>query len=320
MEKISIIIPVYNVQDYLERCLDSILNQTYTEFEVICVDDGSSDLSGEICERYGEMDSRIHTYHIPNEGVGNARNHGLSLIRGEWFAYVDADDWLEPDYLEILYTNAVNNQCEISACCYENDNRCRKRTGDTEQTVSIFSGKKECIHAFICPEESLYGMVWNKLYRTEKFRDIMFRTDLRFNEDCIYTQCIMERCKRVCRTDLKLYHWYFREGSACHTKRMQCDLDSADVFRELLDKNSELTDAEINRRLQKNYVLLIMKYLMYSEYSRQDERMLRAIKRCKEWKRNIWKQLNGKEKAKYCLVFYTPWLTNTIVNMMEMRK
>ena len=106
MDKISIIIPVYHVQEYIGRCLESILLQTYSNFEVLCVEDGPGDKSGEICERYGRQDNRIRVFHLERGGVGYARNYALSRMEGEWFAFLDGDDWIEPEYLEILYRNA----------------------------------------------------------------------------------------------------------------------------------------------------------------------------------------------------------------------
>lgn len=99
---VSIIIPVYNTESYLPRCLDSLLVQTYADFEIICVDDGSTDNSGQICDEYARKDSRIRVVHIPNGGVSNARNTGLELVRGEYIMFVDSDDWVEPEHVELL--------------------------------------------------------------------------------------------------------------------------------------------------------------------------------------------------------------------------
>lgn len=102
MPVVSVIIPVYNTEAYLPRCLDSLLAQTYTDFEIICVDDGSTDNSGRICDEYARKDSRIRVVHIPNGGVSNARNTGLELARGEYILFVDSDDWVEPKHVELL--------------------------------------------------------------------------------------------------------------------------------------------------------------------------------------------------------------------------
>lgn len=321
MDKISIVIPIYNVQDYIGRCLNSILNQTYTNFEAICVNDGSSDMSGKICEQYSKKDARIRVYHISNGGVGNARNYGLSVISGEWFAFVDADDWLEPNYLEVLYNSAINQGCEISACCFKrNDLYCLHECAAESAEIHIFNSPAECIHAYICPSESLYGMVWNKLYKSELFQNIRFEVDVKVNEDCIYTQCVMEKCRKACRTNLELYHWFYRDDSACHSRNIEPDFSAADVFYSLLIRNQGLNDVDVNRQLKKNYVLCVIKTLLYSKYDKHADCVKQAVYLCQEWVRDIWRLLNKKEKAKYCIVFYLPLIKNPVVKLFGKRK
>ena len=112
---ISVIIPIYNLEKYLSVCLESIINQTYSNLEILCVDDGSTDKSAIVCEEYAEKDDRVKLFKIENGGVGNARNYALNHMSGDWFAFVDGDDWLEPNYFEVLLKNAIENKCDISA-------------------------------------------------------------------------------------------------------------------------------------------------------------------------------------------------------------
>lgn len=113
---ISIIIPIYNSEKYLNRCIDSILNQTYSNLEIILIDDGSTDNSLKICEEYLNIDNRIKIKHKKNEGTASARNMGLNMAKGEWIAFVDSDDYIEKDMYEKLYKNAIKNNAEISTC------------------------------------------------------------------------------------------------------------------------------------------------------------------------------------------------------------
>lgn len=117
--KISVIVPVYNDEKWLRRCVDSILTQTYTDFELLLVDDGSTDGSGAICDEYTAKDSRVHVFHQPNGGVSSASNLGLDNARGEWISFVDSDDWMDMNYLESLLT--VDNVAEfrLSPFCIE---------------------------------------------------------------------------------------------------------------------------------------------------------------------------------------------------------
>ena len=108
--KVSIIVPVYNVESYLNECIDSIINQTYRNLEIILIDDGSTDLSGEICDRYKEIDSRILVIHQKNQGAANAKNNGLDLATGDYISFVDSDDFIEKDMYKKLY---ITNNCNI---------------------------------------------------------------------------------------------------------------------------------------------------------------------------------------------------------------
>ena len=116
MPKISIIVPVYNVEQYLAECIESIRNQSLTDIEIILVDDGSPDNSGAICDDYARKDDRIRVIHKKNGGLSSARNAGLEVAIGEYIGFVDSDDWVDGEMYEVLYKNAVENQAEIAAC------------------------------------------------------------------------------------------------------------------------------------------------------------------------------------------------------------
>ena len=116
---ISIITPVYKVEAYLPRCVDSILNQSFQDFELILVDDGSPDQSGMICDRFAEEDNRIRVIHQVNGGAAAARNTGLDAASGEWITFVDSDDWVHPDYLRLLFETACLNDTDVSVCKYQ---------------------------------------------------------------------------------------------------------------------------------------------------------------------------------------------------------
>lgn len=302
-DKISVIIPVYNVEAYIARCLDSLLGQTYKNFEVICIDDGSTDGSGVLCDEYSGRDSRIITHHIPNAGVGNARNTGIAEATGEWFAFVDADDWVEPEYLEILLANALKNDCEISACCYVRDTVYEMKKV-TSNKVLMLNSPKECIHNFICSGLSLNGMVWNKLYRKELFDNVRFDVNIRVNEDCLYTYHVMEKCSRACVSSARLYHWFYRPDSACHSKKRVADFGPADVFMELYRLSEPLNDEGVGRKLKQNYISSAMTVLLHAKYSSRDAEVRRVKKQCRQWKKEVWQNFDLRTRLKYILCFY----------------
>lgn len=116
MPKISVIVPVYNVAPYLKKCVDSIINQTFTDIEIILVDDGSTDESGTICDQYAQKDSRVKVIHKPNGGLSDARNSGLEVCSGEYIGFVDSDDWISPDMYETLIHFAVKEDLDVAMC------------------------------------------------------------------------------------------------------------------------------------------------------------------------------------------------------------
>ena len=303
-DKVSVIIPVYNVQTYLERCLNSILAQTYTNLEVICIDDGSIDESGKICDAFGEKDNRIRVYHIENQGVSYVRNYGLSLMEGRWFCFVDSDDWIEPNYIERMYELAQKNQCDVVACGVDKTYEYVMGLKGSDEEVFIFETSKECIHNFICDNNSMHGISCNKLFNAHKFSGIRFDETIKVNEDCLYIYKIMSLCEKACLTTLPLYHWYIRSDSACHKRAVRADFSAAEVFLKLYDMLQEDGMDEAKIVLRKNYVLAVVQVLLYAKYKRGDAKVSLARKRCKEWKKDVWKQLGVKQKLKYWYAIY----------------
>ena len=117
-KKVSIIVPVYNVEGYIEECLSSLCEQTYTNIEIIVVDDGSTDRSGNICDMYSQKDQRIVVYHKENGGLSSARNYGLLYIKGEYVTFIDSDDYLNSNAIEIMLSNLINNEADVVECCF----------------------------------------------------------------------------------------------------------------------------------------------------------------------------------------------------------
>lgn len=308
MLKVSVIIPVYNVEKYIGRCLDSLLSQTFADFEVICVDDGSLDASGKICEEYAGRDSRIKVHHIENNGVSNARNYALSKAEGQWYAFVDADDWVEPDYLETLYEKASQKDCDIAACAFQRNNAFVMGYHKENIRTLLIEGSKECIRNFICSVDSMQGMVWNKLYRSDLFQDIRFDVNVKVNEDCLYTYEVMKRCRRACFVTAPLYHWFFREDSACHSKTVACDFTAANVFLHLFEETASMEDIAVKKTLQKNYIGSVLKVFLHAEYNKKDAEVKEARNQCRKWRKDVWKAFDSKLKLKYILAFHIKWM------------
>lgn len=168
MSKISVIVPVYNVEQYLPQCLDSIINQTYKNLEIICVDDGSPDNSGKILDEYAKKDKRIKVIHQENQGVSVARNTGLDNATGEYIGFVDPDDWIEANYYETLIHSAKENNADVVQCGYKT--YCDKIDKVVVWKKTIATNFKNII------KNLKRGYVWNKLWKAE----LIQKNNLRF--------------------------------------------------------------------------------------------------------------------------------------------
>ena len=215
-ETISVIVPVYNVEHYLERCLESITNQTYRNLEILIINDGSTDGSLEICQKYSEIDSRIIIITQENQGCSVARNLGLSMATGDFISFVDSDDYLDPTMLEELYLLLKRYGADISMCSFKYVN-----TGDIdyERPISsvvdgVLSGHAILTeHMFSCRSTQIYWtVVWNKLYKRCVFDGVEFPADYSM-QDLYIMPMIMDKCETIACTSKKLYFYVQQKNS-----------------------------------------------------------------------------------------------------------
>ena len=162
---ISIIVPVYNVKNYLEKCLQSICGQTYKNLEIILIDDGSSDGSGELCDLFAQRDGRIKVIHQTNAGQSAARNRGLAVAQGELLGFVDSDDWIEPDMYEFLYHLLKENGADISICSHYIETAVKTRVKHSSGQFSSFS-REEAIRTLV-EDKRIRNYMWDKLYKRQ---------------------------------------------------------------------------------------------------------------------------------------------------------
>lgn len=227
---ISIIVPVYKVEKVLSRCIDSILNQTFTKFELILVDDGSPDTCPKICDEYAIKDSRIKVIHQKNLGVSVARNSGLDIARGDFIGFVDSDDWIEPKTYEIAYNTAIEKQADIVQWDfifdYENGEKLEKKFGP---------------EGFFCIAENcsyFYGGMWHKLVSKKLIDDHMLRfpVGLKYAEDCRFgIDCFLE-AKRTYHISESLYHYCVNKNSASFSITKETIIKDIDFVREKENK------------------------------------------------------------------------------------
>lgn len=212
---ISVIIPVYNTAEYLPRCLDSVLNNTYHNLEVFCINDGSTDNSAAIVARYAQEDDRIVLIDQKNAGVSAARNAGLDAATGDFIAFIDSDDWVHPQYFEILMNGYQKANAEIIACSY-------KATSEFEGLCyPVYSAENYRILEFeeIVKNGFLKRLVWGRIYAKTVLEGIRFDTGLQWGEDTAYnlSAILAEESARFAHIDLPLYYYYFRSSSISNT-------------------------------------------------------------------------------------------------------
>lgn len=204
---ISIIVPIYNAERYLNRCIDSVLSQTFTDFELLLIDDGSTDKSGDICDGYVQKDSRMKVFHIENAGVSAARNFGLDNARGEWITFVDADDWIDKDMYYKLYNEAILSEADIVICdFYIYYNQSSK---ELIKSVSTESSKEDIIKNYMLSFTSLWNiLVHRSLY--EKY-PLRIPEDFTVCEDFWLSVQLFYYAKKISSVHVPLY-FYNREN------------------------------------------------------------------------------------------------------------
>lgn len=215
-KKVSVIVPVYNAEAFLDRCIQSLLCQTYPNIEMILVDDGSADKSGMMCDVFAAENERIRALHIEEQGVSAARNIGIDEADGDYITFVDADDCPAPDMVEYLADNLEGTGSDVSGCSYRvfyNDAEAgdiRKSKGGKDSSVEILENK-----AFI--EKGILKSdtrCWSKLYRKESIKNYYFDTDLTIGEDMIFLLDLARSGKKFCRSDYKGYGYFINNTGA----------------------------------------------------------------------------------------------------------
>lgn len=234
MAEVSIIVPVYQVEKYIRQCVDSILAQTFTDFELILVDDGSKDRSGEICDEYAGMDERVKVIHKENGGAAESRNTGMDQAAGNYYMFVDSDDYLAPEMLECLYNVILKQNADIVACnyryCFEDNTENDFSTDYGSETIAA----KEVF--YFRKNERNYGfwtVVWNKLYRKEIFDKIRFRTGKYF-EDEYFANDIYQLDIRIVIVPECLYYYRQHGSSTMKTKKFIKYMDLLEALQERL--------------------------------------------------------------------------------------
>lgn len=209
-KKISVIVPVYNAQHYLEKCLDSITGQSYRNLEIILVDDGSKDKSGEICDRYAAADGRIKVIHRENGGISAARNSGLNIATGEYYGFADSDDWMESDMYQFLQNDLTSTGADIAVCGFFRTFDKFEEPNDRSHTRRVMK-RAEALD-WLLQDRLLQNYYWCKLYKRELFNGIRMPEGRTF-EDAFTQHLIFEKARKVVLHNIPKYHYLIRSDS-----------------------------------------------------------------------------------------------------------
>lgn len=212
MSKVSVIVPVYNVKDYVDECINSIVSQSYKDIEIIIVDDGSKDGSGERCDEWATKDSRIVVLHQKNMGLSEARNTGLDVASGEYITFIDSDDYYEVDALQTLVYNAEKNNADMVVCKGKRVSENGKQS-ISEEVIDYsdsFIDEETFWRRYI--NDMYYIVVWSKLYRRDVFSDIRFPVG-EINEDEAILWMVLSKCKKIYATNDIVYNYRIRNSS-----------------------------------------------------------------------------------------------------------
>ncbi len=305
-KKISIIVPIYNVEKYLKKCVESILNQTYKNIEVILINDGSTDNANEICLELEKNDQRVKYISTKNKGVCHARNEGLLIATGEYITFVDADDYIEPNMYEEMIKDIEKNNADIGICGYD--------TGDTtkEKTLEkkIFDREEAIKNLF--NDNSYRGFLWNKVYKKEVLYDEeknikLFDERLKILEDLVYNYDIFNKINKVIYNHKKFYHYIQRESSVLNTKFSKARLTTLIALDILIEK---IQDEYIKNELKIHYLRSASHSLYYLKKDKKNNldiiKKLRKAK--KKYKTDIIcnKNIDIKSKIKCIIWYYVP--------------
>lgn len=215
---VSILIPAYNVADYLPQCLDSVVNQTYSNLQVIVVDDGSKDETWKVARQYADKYSYVEVYHQDNVGVATTRNTLLSLAKGDYVLFVDSDDWIECDMVDRMLNTLIQSKCDIAVCGNFRELEADTRACPVVNAEYILEGTENIIKSLLMHKE-LNGSLCNKIVPRKFYDGLTFRNDIWYGEDCLFFwQTLNRGVQKICFMPDCFYHYRMNEQSISHEK------------------------------------------------------------------------------------------------------
>lgn len=304
---VSVIVPIYKVENYLKKCVDSIRNQTYQNLEIILVDDGSPDNCGRICDNYQQEDNRIKVVHKDNGGLSDARNAGIDVATGTYIVCIDSDDYIHPKMIELLYNAVVANGADISVCAF-------KKIKDDEQQdvpdinrpdVVVIEKKEDKIQYFFESNYEEFTVAWNKMYPSDFFENIRYPKG-KIHEDEFTTYKLMEKADKVAYIKNPLYYYVQRGDSIMGEAFNEKRLLRLDAYLERMEHYRNLKKYDWYEKVLFLYKLFLIRYA--NEIKKRDDMELSMLKKYKKaYRRNVFDsflKLNVSIKKKCSYLLY----------------
>lgn len=316
--KISIIVPVYKVEQYLERCVNSLTNQTYKNIEIILVDDGSPDQCPQMCDGYAGEDSRIKVIHKKNGGLSDARNAGLDAATGEYIAFVDSDDWVEPDFIEQLYVNAKKEDADISiiGCTLVWDDGRRKPVSN-DKGYYVFDNEK-AIREMLAQRK--FGcMVCQKMYRKQIFDTVRFPVG-KLYEDVAVSMPTFLKARKVVFSGNYGYNYYQRNDSIVNSKFDERKLYFLECCQNIIkysDKHEKMYDTEAHIFYLRALMMFALTLYQNSENEKNTEYIEQEIKKNKKY---IWNNMYLELRKKVVLSLICIGFSRNVLASMWSKK
>jgi len=252
---ISVIVPVYNVEKFLHKCIESIISQTYDNIELILIDDGSSDHSGEICNEYAENNVKIRVIHKVNGGVSSARNAGLDIARGKYICFCDSDDYISSRFVEDMHTAITHSSADISMCALNMDypNCSKQICAYKENKVFDLKDKEDAYSLFINPKIDM-SMLCNKMYSRDLIGDTRLNTSIIYGEDQVFNLEIYQKANTICFVPKPLYNYYIHNDS-CVRKNL---INIVELRDRLLPYQEKFVQVTQNEKIMKYFARAYM--------------------------------------------------------------
>ena len=259
---VSILIPVYNVEAYLPQCLDSVIGQTYMNLQIVVIDDGSTDKSWEIMQEYAQKDNRIEIYHQDNVGVATTRNNLLEKIKGEYFLFIDSDDWMELDMVGFLLEKATNMCLDLVV----SGNTVNDAQPNRTYTEAIWSREKTIME--FLKHVNFNGSLWNKLISIKTlYHRPKFNPEITYGEDALFIWQVIQGVNNALITDKQLYHHRMNENSISHAKWAPCKMGTGHWVWEYLEKETLEKYPKLIEIASTSFVISDMWQLYYAALS-----------------------------------------------------